>query len=94
MKIFQSLATFKKNESGIVRKIDETQLIDKKGLVIGDLEARLLEMGFIEGSNLRVLHLGAWGNDPIAVRINNSNSIIALRRNEASAILLEKITNE
>lgn len=94
MMTFHSLSTFKKNESGIVRKIDETRLIDKSGLVSGDLEARLLEMGFIEGAKLRVLHLGAWGNDPIAVRINNSNSIIALRRNEASAIFLEKIINE
>ena len=91
---FQRLSNFKKNESGIVRRIDETQLTDKSGLVIGDLESRLLEMGFIEGAKLKVLHLGAWGNDPIAVRINNSNSIIALRRNEASAIFLEKISNE
>lgn len=91
--VFQSLSSFKKNESGIVRRIDEAQLTDKSGLVIGDLEARLLEMGFIEGAMLKVLHLGAWGGDPIAVRINNSNSIIALRRNEASAIFLEKISN-
>ena len=91
---FQSLSNFKKNESGIVRRIDEAQLTDKSGLVIGDLESRLLEMGFIEGAKLKVLHLGAWGNDPIAVRINNSNSIIALRRNEASVIFLEKTSNE
>lgn len=89
--VLVSLSSCKKFDSGIVQKIDESRLIDQKGLIIGDVESRLLEMGFIEGAKLQVLHLGALGKDPIAVRINNSNSIIALRKNEASAVLLEKI---
>jgi ferrous iron transport protein A len=89
-----NLASCNKYDIGIVRQIDESQIPHKAGLVSGEVEARLLEMGFIEGARLQVLHLGVWGKDPIAVRINNSNSIIALRKNEASTILLEKINHE
>lgn len=86
-----SLSTLKKKEIGIIRQIDESYLPLKVGLAPGEVEAQLLEMGFIEGAQLQVLHLGAWGGDPIAVRINNTNSVIALRKNEASVILLEKV---
>ena len=90
----QNLTTFNKNESGIVRRIGLTNSANPDETDIGDLEGRLLEMGFIEGAKLKVLHFGIWGKDPIAVRINNSNSIIALRRTEAATIFLEKITDE
>ena len=86
-----NLANCKRFDTGIVRQIDEALMSTKSGLISGEVEARLLEMGFIEGAKIEVLHLGAWGREPIAVRINNSNSIIALRKNEASSILLEKI---
>ena len=84
-----NLANCKRFDTGIVRQIDESQMLTASSS--GEVEARLLEMGFIEGAKIEVLHLGVWGREPIAVRINNSNSIIALRKNEASAILLEKI---
>ena len=86
-----NLANCKRFDTGIVRQIDEALMSTRSGLISGEVEARLLEMGFIEGAKIEVLHLGAWGREPIAVRINNSNSIIALRKNEASSILLEKI---
>lgn len=88
-----NLASLNKYDVGIVRHIDESQMPKKSGLISGEVEAQLLEMGFIEGAKLQVLHLGAWGREPIAVRINNSNSIIALRKNEASAILLERVND-
>ena len=92
--VMYSLSECKKHTVGIVRQIDESKIPRKAGLGSGEVEARLLEIGFIEGARLEVLHLGAWGHDPIAVRINNSNSIIALRKNEAAAILLEKVNND
>ncbi len=88
------LVDLNKNEVGIIHKIDESQISNKSRFEAGELEARLLEMGFIEGVRLEVLHFGIWGHDPIAVRINNSNSTIALRKSEAAAILVEKIINE
>ncbi len=48
-------------------------------------------MGFIEGAKLTVLHYGLWGRDPIAVRVNDSSSIISLRRLEASVIFVETV---
>jgi ferrous iron transport protein A len=46
----------------------------------------LLELGFVEGVEIKILHEGPIGRDPIAVRINNTT--VALRRREAMAILV------
>lgn len=55
------------------------------GLSATEIENRLLELGFVEGAHVEILHEGAFGRDPIAVRVNNAT--IALRRHEAMAIL-------
>lgn len=55
-------------------------------LPAGELERRLIELGFTEGSHVEILHEGAFGRDPIAVRVNNTT--VALRRREALAILV------
>jgi ferrous iron transport protein A len=54
------------------------------GLSATELEQRLLELGFVEGAEVEVLHEGPLGRDPIAVRVNGNT--IALRRREAMAI--------
>lgn len=77
-------------EGGVIRNIDESKFSKKKTFAKGEIEGRLLEMGFIEGAMLKVLHFGMFGRNPIAVRINNSSSIIALRKEEASTILVER----
>ena len=51
-----------------------------------ELERRLLELGFVEGAHVEILHEGPLGRDPIAVRVNNTT--IALRRREAMAVLV------
>lgn len=51
-----------------------------------EIESRLIELGFVEGAEVRILHEGPIGRDPIAVRINGTT--IALRRREAMAILV------
>lgn len=51
-----------------------------------ELERRLLEMGFVEGSAVEVLHQGAFRGDPIAVRVGHCT--VALRRREAMAIIV------
>lgn len=50
-----------------------------------EIERRLIELGFVEGAEIRVLHEGLFGRDPIAVRVNGAT--VALRRREAMAIL-------
>jgi ferrous iron transport protein A len=56
------------------------------GLPADELERRLIELGFVEGASVEVLHEGPLGGDPIAVRLNDAT--IALRRREAMAILV------
>jgi ferrous iron transport protein A len=51
-----------------------------------ELESRLIEMGFVEGASVEILHEGAFGRDPIAVRVDNAT--VAIRRREAMAILV------
>lgn len=51
-----------------------------------ELESRLIELGFVEGARVEVLHEGIIGRDPIAVRIENVT--IAVRRREAMAIIV------
>lgn len=52
-----------------------------------DVERGLLEMGFVEGACIEVLHHGFLGRDPLAVRINQTMTV-ALRRSEAEAVLV------
>ena len=56
------------------------------GVSAAEIERRLLELGFVEGARVEVLHEGPLGRDPIAVRVNNTT--IALRRREAMAVLV------
>jgi ferrous iron transport protein A len=51
-----------------------------------ELETRLIELGFVEGARVEVLHEGIVGRDPIAVRVENVT--IAVRRREAMAIIV------
>ena len=51
-----------------------------------DLERRLLEIGFVEGASVEILHEGWVGGDPIAVRLDDMR--VALRRREADTILI------
>ncbi|HEY4855456.1 MAG TPA: FeoA family protein [Xanthobacteraceae bacterium] len=56
------------------------------GITAAELERRLLELGFLEGAAVEVLHEGPLGRDPIAVRLNGTT--IALRRREAMAVFV------
>jgi len=49
-----------------------------------DLEERLLEIGFEEGLDVKILHEGPVSRDPIAIRIGQMT--VALRRREAAAV--------
>src|SRR5450756_1472596 len=59
-----------------------------------ELESRLIELGFVEGARVEVLHEGIVGRDPIAGRVEHDT--IAVRRREAMAIIVawpERILN-
>jgi len=57
------------------------------GLPPQEIERRLIELGFVEGARIEILHEGLFGRDPIAVRVDGAT--IALRRREAAAIVVE-----
>ena len=52
-----------------------------------ELVTRLREIGFAEGDDVRSLHRGLFGRNPLGVKLNGT--FIALRREEASAIRVE-----
>jgi ferrous iron transport protein A len=56
------------------------------GLGGAEIERRLLEMGFVEGAPVRLIHEGLLGRDPIAVKL--ADRTVALRRREARAVIV------
>lgn len=57
---------------------------DSVGVV--ELQRRLLEFGFVEGARIELIHEGAIGHDPIAVKLDDMR--IALRRADAADVLI------
>ena len=52
-----------------------------------ELERRLLELGFVEGARVELLHEGLFGRDPIALKVDDMT--VGLRRREAASLLVE-----
>jgi ferrous iron transport protein A len=78
------LGLAKRGYSGVIHRIAAAD----SGSALSDieLESRLIELGFVEGARVEVLHQGIVGGDPIAVRVENVT--IAVRRREAMAIIV------
>jgi len=55
-----------------------------------ELERRLLELGFVEGARIELLHEGLLGRDPIAMKVDDMR--VALRRHEAASVLMKPDT--
>ncbi|MCV0413514.1 MAG: ferrous iron transport protein A [Brevundimonas sp.] len=53
-----------------------------------ELERRLLELGFVEGARVELLHEGLFGRDPIAIRVDDMR--VALRRHEAASLTMKR----
>jgi ferrous iron transport protein A len=56
-----------------------------------ELERRLLELGFVEGAAIELLHEGLFGADPIAMKVDDMR--VALRRHEAASITIQLQTS-
>jgi ferrous iron transport protein A len=80
------LSTARKGQTGVITRVGgETgrhEAVDP-----AELERRLLEMGFVEGAAVEILHEGLFGRDPIAVRVDDMR--VALRRREAAAVIVQ-----
>jgi ferrous iron transport protein A len=78
------LGLAKRGYSGVIHHLD-TDEVDSS-LSALELESRLIELGFVEGARVKVLHEGIVGRDPIAIRIENVT--VAVRRREAMAVVV------
>ncbi len=80
------LSVARKGDRGVIVRVGgETGQAEAIAPV--ELERRLLEMGFVEGARIEILHEGLFGRDPIAVRIDDMR--VALRRREAGAVTVQ-----
>jgi ferrous iron transport protein A len=79
-----ALGALRVGASGRVLKVGAES--NARGVDPAELERRLLEMGFVEGARVEILHEGLIGRDPIAVKVEDMT--VALRRREASAVLI------
>ena len=81
-----SLATARKGYAGVIVAVRPAA--QNGGLDAVEIERRLLEMGFVEGAPVEVVHEGLIGHDPIAVKL--ADRTVALRRREAGAVLVRR----
>jgi ferrous iron transport protein A len=80
-----SLADGRRGFAGVIAEV-EAGAPAAGGLAASELERRLLEMGFVEGARVEILHEGFIGRDPICVRLDDMR--VALRRRDARGILV------
>ncbi len=73
-------------DRGVIAAVGAAADQGSGGLDAQELERRLLELGFVEGATLEVIHEGGIGRDPIAVRLDDMR--VALRRRDATEILI------
>ena len=78
------LGLAKRGYSGVIQHLDAGAV--NSSLPALELESRLIELGFVEGARVEVLHEGIIGRDPIAVRVENVT--VAVRRREAMAVVV------
>ncbi len=81
----RSLADQRRGFIGSIAAV-EAQTSRDGALAGGELERRLLEMGFVEGARVEILHEGFIARDPICVRLDDMR--VALRRADARGVLV------
>jgi ferrous iron transport protein A len=72
-------------QTGVIAEVSG-RLALSESLESDELERRLLELGFVEGARVQLIHEGLFGRDPIAIRVDDMR--VALRRREANAVLV------
>ncbi|HVN01084.1 MAG TPA: FeoA family protein [Caulobacteraceae bacterium] len=82
-----SLSAARKGFSGVIVAVRPAA--QAGGLDEAEIERRLVEMGFVEGAPVQLVHEGLIGRDPIAVKL--ADRTVALRRREAGAVLVRAL---
>jgi ferrous iron transport protein A len=70
--------------AGVVARVETAEVAGE--LPAAEMERRLLEMGFVEGAKVEILHEGLFGGDPIAVKLDDMR--VALRRRDARGVMV------
>jgi ferrous iron transport protein A len=77
----RKLSHARKGDRGVIVRVGDHARTDEHAL---ELERRLLELGFVEGAQVELLHEGLFGRDPIAIKVDDMR--VALRRLEAASL--------
>jgi ferrous iron transport protein A len=77
------LSEARKGDRGVLVQVGGDARIDDHSR---ELERRLLELGFVEGAQVELLHEGLFGRDPIAIKVDERR--VALRRQEAASLIM------
>ena len=77
----RKLSLARRGDCGIIVQVGDHRRHDEHAM---ELERRLLELGFVEGARVELLHEGLFGRDPIAMRVDDMR--VALRRHEAACL--------
>jgi ferrous iron transport protein A len=80
------LSEARRGDRGVVLSVSPQAMTGASDEEREELERRLLEIGFVEGAHVEILHEGFIGRDPIAVRLDDMR--VALRRREAQGVLI------
>ncbi len=75
--------------SKTLKDLNVGELATITGYSSEDIPAKFYEMGFIPGTDIEVKNKAPFGG-PICISIMSNKSLLALRRVEASQILIEK----
>lgn len=77
------LSQARRGDRGVIVQVGDSSHHDEHAQ---ELERRLLELGFVEGARIELLHEGLLGRDPIAMKVDDMR--VALRRREAAGLLV------
>ncbi len=80
------LSEARRGDRGVVLAVSPDAMTGADSEEREELERRLLEIGFVEGARIELLHEGFIGRDPIAVRLDDMR--VALRRREAQGVII------
>jgi len=75
------LSQARRGDRGVIVQVGDHGRHDEHAM---ELERRLLELGFVEGARVELLHEGLFGRDPIAMKVDDMR--VALRRHEAASL--------
>ena len=73
-------------DKGVIVDVRAESHPENHGVDVHELQRRLLEFGFVEGAEIEVLHEGAFGGDPLVLKVDDMR--VAVRRRDAEDVYI------